>query len=503
MFMREPERQPDWLCLLGGAQIWRRARAEYGYEDKPVWTTEALYHGTNPGNLSIHGQAVRYVRDSLLCLANGYERMAAQGCLSDCSDDYRWSNWGCVGFTFRDPEFNPKPSYAMFAWLTQVLDRAWYAGRVETGSTSLHALDFVRPDGSRVYPLWVVRGRQEVTLTVQGAPTVYDPFGNRIAAEARDGRLTLSVTDTPIYLTAARMTGVAARRPVEIPRPAGTTLLDFEDPALLRTVETPSPILDAAWDYPRFKGRFKADPVTEDGATALRVELLPDDDPRRLCQRYVEFALARPRALPGRPTALTARVKGNGGWGRLMFELTDARGRVWNSSGNQYPGSTNSSDNKGDSYVSFDGWQTMTIALPGQYDAPDQWVARPGHYNWWPTNAPEWDEDQARHARLAAEYPARLAEYERRKQEYDKAHQEYEAARQEKKRVGAAPKPPEKPREPPVLRNRGLSPVDYPLTLTKVIVAMPPSILYADAELPVRQPVIFIDRIGFLTEEAD
>jgi hypothetical protein len=501
MFMREPERQPDWLCLLGVAQIWRRARAQYGYEDKPVWTTEALYHGTNPGNLTLHGQAVRYVRDALLALANGVERLAAQGCVSDCSDDYRWSNWGSVGHTFRDPEFNPKPSYALFAWLTQVLDQARYAGRMETGSTSLHLLDFARADGAHVYPVWVVRGRQKVALSVEGAPEVYDPFGNKLALRAEGGRLSVTVTDTPIYITGGTVTGVAAREPVELARDGGRTLLDFDKPARLKTSETPSAILDAAWDYPRFKGTFKSDHVIEDGVTALRVEMLPDQDPRKLLQRYVEFVLDPPVRLEGRPRALTARVKGNGGWGRLMFELTDARGRVWNSTGNQYSGSTNSSDNKGDSYVSFDGWQTMTVSLPGQYDSPDQWVARPDQCNWWPTNAPEWIEEQGRYAKQQADFPARLADYEKRKQEYDKAMQEHEAAKQEKKRVGAPPKAPERPKELAPLKNRGLSPVDYPLTLTKVFVAMPPNVLYADTELAVKSPVIYIDRIGALEQE--
>jgi hypothetical protein len=34
--------------------------------------------------------------------------------------------------------------------------------------------------------------------------------------------------------------------------------------------------------------------------------------------------------------------------------------------------------------------------------------------------------------------------------------------------------------------------------LTKIIVTMRPHILYADTELPVRNPVIFLDRLGVL-----
>ena len=497
MFMREPERQPDWLCLLGVLQSWKRAQAKYGYQDKPLWTTEALYHSTNPGNLSLHGQGVRYVRDALLALANGVQRLAAQGGVNDSADDYRWSNWGSIGYCFRDPEFNPKPSFALFAWLTQILDQAQYAGKLPAGSTSLHVLDFKRQDGSHVYPVWVVRGRQEVTLEVAGgAAVVYDPFGNRLPAKPADKRLTLTVTDTPIYVTGTKVTGVADRQAVELPQEAGRVLLELEDTQRVKAVEKPSAVLEASWDYPRRKGAFKIEPATEDGTAALRVELLPDPEERKLLQRYVELAVAPPLVLPGRPYALTARVKGNGGWGRIMFELVDARGRVWTSCGNQYSGSTNSSDNRGDSYISFDGWQTLTIPLPGQYASPDQVVAWPHNFNWWPTNTPEWAEEQANYPKLRAEHERKLADYERLQKEYERPREAHAAAKRDKRAPGPPPQPPEKPGSLPPLVNRGISPVDYPLRLTKVIVAMTPHILYVDEEVAVEKPVIYVDRLG-------
>ena len=42
----------------------------------------------------------------------------------------------------------------------------------------------------------------------------------------------------------------------------------------------------------------------------------------------------------------------------------------------------------------------------------------------------------------------------------------------------------------------GISGLNYPLTLTKIIVDMRPHILYLDEEAPVADPTIWIDRVG-------
>jgi hypothetical protein len=565
-FMREPERQPDWLSLLAILHSWKRAREHYGYLDKPVWTTEALYHGTNPDNLSLHAQAVIQVREAMLALANGVGRMCAAGLLRDSTDDYRWSNWGSAGLCFREPEMNPKPSYAMHAWLTQILDQRAYAGRVSHDSTSLHILDFAGADGAHVYPVWCVRGRQDLSLAVEGRkPVVFDAYGNPMAADVRDGRLAVTVSDTPLYITGVRVTAVAERRPVEIPAEPGRTLIAFDQPGLATAAQAANPVLEANWDYPRLKGDYAVDLTEEDGVKAIRLELRDDADPRKLLQRYVELVLDKPVAIPNRVRAFTARVKGNGSWARLMFEFRDAEGRVWTACGNQYPGSCNASDNRGDSYVSFDGWQTMTIAAPGRLPATDLVAFASSTCHWWPENTPEWQRQLAAHTKAvaayeqaAAEYPAlkqthaealqahetALAAYKQDKAAFDKAQSEFTAAKaayakaltafQKEKAAhdqavkagkakaedapqapvepaaptlktptppGEAPKAPAEPKKPGEPRNVGIAEVTYPITLTKVIVGMPPSVLYIEDEVPVANRSILIERIGALDWE--
>ncbi len=496
MFMREPERQPDWLCLLGQAETMRRAMKHYGYDDKQLWTTEALYHATNPGNLTLHRQGVSGVREMMLALGSGFSKLSAAGLLKDSSDDYAWSNWGSGGYCFREPELNPKPSYTMVAWLTQILDEAKFAGYVKSNSTSLHVLDFKKKDGSHVYPVWVVRGMQQVMLKVEGnQPVLFDVYGNPLPAPIKNGAINVLATETPVYLTGVTVTGVAARVPVEMKDTAGASLLEFDDPTALVPVTAPSKTLESSWDYPRLQGKFTTEYVKEDGATALKVTLQPDDDRRTLFQRYVELALAKPITLTGRPFAFTARVKGNGGWGRLMFEMVDAKGRIWTSCGNQYAGSCNSSDNKGDSYISFDGWQTMRIQIAGQYGGADQVAAWPGSYNWWPENTPEFIELQKQYADALTKYEASLSDYQTKLPAYNTALAEYEA----KKKAGDNKvRPPAKLNEPqkPGFRNYGIARVDYPVKLTKVIIAMPRNMLYVNGEIPVANPTIWIDRLG-------
>ena len=543
MFMRQPERQPDWLCLTGHIQQWKRAMKQYGY-DKPLWTSEALYHGTNPGNLGFHEQGVTAVREAILALAGGIERMCAAGCLKDSSDDYHWSNWGASGYLFRSPELNPKPSYAMYAWLTQILDQAKYAGylasdsavlHATSDSTVLHVLDLRKPDGSHVYPVWVVTGRQEVALKVEDDKgVVYDAFGNTLSVAAKDGQFVIEASDTPVYVTGTVVESVAARKPIEIARDLGEVILDFGDTKSYEVATKPNTVVESNWDTPRIRGDFRLEPAAgaDDVNGKLRVELRPDGDPRKLLPRYVELVLRKPIELAGRPLALTVRAKGNGGWGRVMFELVDAEKRVWTSCGNQYPGACNASDNKGHSFFSFDGWHTIAMPLPALYPGDDQSIYRLGYANWWPTNTPEDIERESKYEQAKRDYGDARKEYEQQLEEYERALADHTAAVAAQKarqaamtahadavkkakaeskpappapaapaKPGPAPAKPKEPREPRPPRNYGHAPVTYPLTLTKVIVTMRPHILYIDEERAVENRVVYLGRMGVVRDE--
>ena len=454
MFQRQPERQPDWLCLLGILHEWKRIEAKYGYH-KPIWFTEALYHGTNPGNLSLHDQAVIYVREALLGLQLGVERFAMCGTVGDCTGDYGWSGWGHAGMCFRDPDYAAKPSFAMYAWLTQVLDQAKPVGKVSSDSTVLHVLKFRKPDGRFVNPVWVVRGRQQVTLELAGSakPTVYDVFGNVMSVPAEGGKLTLEIGDSPLYVCGGEATKVTSAVPQEVKADKGSSVLQLDGDRQFKAVKDRNKLLENNAGFPRIQGNFKTEIVKEDGKPALRLELLEDQDPRKLFGRYVELTLAQPVELPGRPQFITAHVMGNGGWGRIMFELTDAKGRIWSSAASQDP--VGSADACGDSFISFVGWHTIRMPLPGQYAGNDQSIHWPRTFEW---SMLKPSEKPAAASQSAADVDAEAA-----------------------------------------LKGKGSwERVEYPLKLTKIVFEARPSILYVDEERPVTKRTILIDRIGVI-----
>jgi hypothetical protein len=370
-----PEAQPNWLTVLGDLYTTKLMQARYGYH-KPVWLTEALYHGTRPGGMWMHEQGVIAVREAMIVLAYGVERMTSANTTNNCANSYGKSLWGSAGVCFRDPEYNPKASFAMYAWLTQVLDQARYAGKLRHDSTTLHVLDFKRADGSHVYPLWVVAGRQNVALKVDGGkPVVYDCYGNTIPAAAKDGHLVVEVADAPVYVTGTVASAVAARQCVELAAPEGRQVLTFTDAGQVKMIDAPNKGLERLGVTPQIRGQYRTAIASVDGRQALQIELLDDEDGRKILPRYAEFALARPLALPGRPFAINVHAKGNGAWGRLALELTDAKGRKFTSLADD------ATTYRGLPYFVFDGWQTMQVLMPGQFQA-DPSMKWPASDNW-------------------------------------------------------------------------------------------------------------------------
>ena len=108
--------------------------------------------------------------------------------------------------------------------------------------------------------------------------------------------------------------------------------------------------------------------------------------------------------IPGEPTEIGLLVNGNGGWGRMIFELEDASGQRWVSIGAEQAGKPtrwmadwlspdefeklktanlndwNTDDVWGRSYINFDGWGYVAFPLPGNY--PGERYHWPYSCNW-------------------------------------------------------------------------------------------------------------------------
>jgi hypothetical protein len=91
---------------------------------------------------------------------------------------------------------------------------------------------------------------------------------------------------------------------------------------------------------------------------------------------YAALKSNRPLPIPGRPHSIGMWVKGDSSWGRIMWELEDAKGKRFRSSGG-YDGG----DWANHSALDFDGWCFMSFPISN--DSPLAHIeASPGTGQW-------------------------------------------------------------------------------------------------------------------------
>jgi hypothetical protein len=435
-FGRPPEAQPP-DCVAHNAGVWmdRQLLDAYGYKDKPVTHCyELCYPCTNPGNLDERTQADYLVRHALHSLAWGMPHIKI-GCLSDMGNSYYFSNWGASGFCRSRPELSVKPSFVAFATLTRVLDGAKFVRDLPLGSPTLYGLEFERPDGGRACALWTVRGRRPVRLTGDAeAWTRIDDQGSESALPAAGGAVEVTLTTTPVYLVGkGKLTAFHAGPPAYEDKPAGkSTVLSplgsLDDWSVQEGRDVELEYYDMM--CPRRKGDFAFEPAAqfEGKERVLRVTPRPIKHGKDTMPMYAVLLHKKGIPVPGEPTEIGLWVNGNSGWGRPIFELTDASGQRWISIGAQQdvpakwvedwvpkevmpqfakPGLSdwNTEDVFGQSRINFDRWRYVAFPLPGNY---------PGERHPWPANSQwRWDRDGVVHypltfRRLVVELPEKV-----------------------------------------------------------------------------------------------
>jgi hypothetical protein len=245
----------------------------------------------------------------------------------------------------------------------------------------------------------------------------------------------IELSPSPIYLVGAgEVEGVGPRPPVYNEKPAGkaTVLSPLADLADWTVEANRDPELEY-YDFmcPRRKGDFVFSPTAsfEGKDKVLKVTPFPIRHGKDTMPMYGVLAHKSGIAVPDKPTEVGVWVNGNGGWGRLIFELTDASGQRWISIGAEQQGiprkwiedmvpadmlakwpkpainDWNTGDVFGISRINFDGWRWLAFPLPGNY---------PGEKHPWPANSQwRWDRDGVVHypltfRRLIIELPEKV-----------------------------------------------------------------------------------------------
>ncbi|MDX9861941.1 MAG: hypothetical protein RBS99_13605, partial [Rhodospirillales bacterium] len=415
-FARPPETQPlNWVANNAGLFMDRTILDHYGYTNTPLRQNfEITYPGTNPGNLTLDTQANYFIRHAVHSLAWGIPRIRI-GMMTDVGNSYYYSNWGASGFMFAQPKVSPKPSYVAMATMIRELDGAVFSRIVEVvDAPAVYIAEFKRRAGGAVCVAWTPRGTRPIAIATGGRPLrVTDKAGNSLAVAAVDGSCALELGPAPIFIRSeAPLGAVRAGAPVHAITPPDAAV--YRTVAALDTLDgwRVDPAGDTQLDIynhkePRRKGAFNyaVTGAAENQPAAIRVTPTFPVAGSAFLPAYSILRHADGIPLPDKPTEIGLMVNGNAGFGRVIFELTDASGQLWRSIGASARGDKpnrwledwmgkeeasklkgafqsdwNTNDMWGRSAINFEGWRFLTFPLPGNY---------PGEGYHWPYSS-QW-----------------------------------------------------------------------------------------------------------------
>ncbi|MCM8760008.1 MAG: hypothetical protein NC906_09610, partial [Candidatus Omnitrophica bacterium] len=412
-FMRMPETQPpDFIANNAGLWMDRMILDYYGYKDTPLRQCyEMCYPNTNPGNLSPATQAKYLIRHMMHSLAWRIPIIRA-GIITDVGNSYYFSNWGASGLCYGIPDIRPKPAYVAIATMTRVLDGATYTRAIPVNSSVVYGLEFRKKDKTYANCLWTIRGTREIEIVydekVKGFLT--DMMGNETSLQVKNGSVFLTVSSEPVFVTVDKPAKkiVAGKAAME-KRPEKNFFLISSlgdlanwkvEQGINRELETYN------FNCPRRKGNFEFKVIDSfEGETeVLQVKPILPVPGSEFLPMYEVLSCEKGIEIPGMPTKIGLMVNGNGGWGRIIFELEDSSGQRWISIGAEQKGeptrwmadwfkpeefaqlkSSNLCDWNTDdawqrSYINFEGWRYLEFPLPGNY---------PGEGYHWPYSS-QW-----------------------------------------------------------------------------------------------------------------
>ena len=351
----------------------------FGYEgvksDCPFeWKARAPRNLPEPGYF---GPAY-YIRDCLIAHGLNYTLIPMCGGTTS-ADGYQQSIWGHSSGQ-RWPLAYPSRAVNACATLTDLLDTGKFQKLLPTGSLSVFCEEFL-VKGRCVYAIWTGRGETELTLDL-GENADYETVSLTGARKAGETARTVVVSDEPRYLVTAKpLKGATAalqrrfpheeiafaRRAVAVPLASAdeAVVVEGRDRRLLsehNPFQRPGP----------FAIKTAQDPLK--GACVELTDLSgTEKTPKPVMNcTFLRFPKAQP--VEGEYDSIGVWVEGNSGWGRVWFEVTDAEGEVWVTSGSGGYG--------GDEYdwpktmsVNFDGWHFLKFPLTAESPVK---VASPG-----------------------------------------------------------------------------------------------------------------------------
>ena len=368
-----PERQ--WEGSLQACELMQLAAQHYGYDWKPTSCFESNYRLESL--IGDELQAYWYVRDMLVMHAWNFPDINV-ALMYDVANNYYHSFWGGSGLCQRVPYLYPKKAYVGVATLTRMLDRGKLIRSVPTGSNSVFALEFSRPDRTFAYAVWTSRGTASLKFD----------FGGGILEKLNflwpDKRISnVDFYGRPLAFRGRIMASEAAQylwtptpvKKISIGKQTYTPEVSLRDFRVIKTarmaadweiVAEADPFLEVkpgqVWLPYLKKGKAELRTVKDqEKGICLELEIQNLDNLPAPFQEYAVIRLKDPVQLSGKPDTCGLWVKGNSGWGQIFWEFTDATGRRLLSAGRS--ANADISDYEGRRCINFDGWYHIAFPL--------------------------------------------------------------------------------------------------------------------------------------------
>ena len=349
---------------LGGVWLGEETARKFGV-DRP---TTSCYEFTTrmSRTLGLRGQAEYYVRDALMSYAFGFKNIYT-GLLNDAGNSYYNTAWGGGGLLRRNPLLNPKPAYVAIATLTKVLDQAAFIRKIPTGSTSVYALEFKRADGKHVYAMWTARGWAKLGLepAADAEVTLVSLYGveEKGSTSEAEKRVEAECGTGPVYAVSS----VPVRSITLLARQYAGPPESFKVVNRMDRIEDWSHVAD---DASLVSKQFRRLPIRQLGdfvfsrvqddekGECLQLKLNKKGDVPEIVSEYTTLRLKEPVAVAGRPDTIGVWVKGDSGWGKIIFEIQDANGTRWRTEGAYH-------DWPGRLAINGDGWMFVSFPIDG------------------------------------------------------------------------------------------------------------------------------------------
>jgi hypothetical protein len=350
---------PEKLSPNATGGIWLMAETarKFGYDIPLAGCFEFTSRAER--DLGAQRHAEWYARDMLTGLAYRFPTISPAG-IEDVGNAYYDHLWGASGLCQRRPLHYPKPAYVALATLTKVLDSVKLVRQMPTGSSSALAVEFERGN-EHIYALWTPRGQCEMEFEFPSdtAVTQVEFYGRQRPRKTTGKRFTVTADSAVNYIispvAATRVTAGKRAFPNHQP-PAGSQVISHMDDLAQWQLAPEEHALTTPLRRP---GKFELRQVNDaEKGACLELELKREGEVPHVVGEYTALRLKQPLPIPGKPHTVGVWVKGDSSWGRIFWEIEDAKGERWRSS-KDFDGG----DWANQSAIDFDGWCFVTFPL--------------------------------------------------------------------------------------------------------------------------------------------